>query len=844
MNHNHHQKIESLSISLSIAMCMAVASAGEPLGNQFTYQGSLNSAGEPINATADFEFTLWDADVDGSMIGTVVAADDTLVTDGLFSVELDFGSDAFNGDARWLEIEVRSPAGEGAFTTLSPRQPLSATPYSLQTRGMFVDDAGNVGIGTTDPSSELHVAGTLTVDTLAGNGAGITNTSLSAANSIFAMETLDGQSLQIHSRDTVLDQENTMGSGGFSGFSAWQSFTAGMDGQLASIEFRRTTAAGGTILGSAAVVNLYEGEGTEGNLLATTSIPVSVRTAWQSATFHRPISITAAMQYTVQLVGTSQLWLHFSNANPYAGGQGSGQETRDFAFRTFMVDSSAQWKTRFGIDPQGEVAIGKDNADSELDVNGTVTATAFVGDGSGLTGINGDDLGDHAATQNLVLSDNYISGDGDDEGIFINSDGWLGLGTDDPQNEIHLKGVRPKIRLEAEANQNPSINMHDDIEQRAVFGWAANDDVLKLKAEVNLSGSEGVNIAPGGNVGIGTVTPSTELEVAGTVTADAFVGDGSQLTNVPGDDLGGHTMTQNLVTLFDYISHDGSDEGIRVLEEGFVRIDNRVTLGDGPQGVNTLTVGTAVAGDQTSPNNYVARIRNSFAFPSPQGILALQFAADLEGEPGNGNWIQFFEGGTDLAGKIENNNNGNAQYETGGADYAEMLFRLDHNEVINSGDIVGVFGGKISKNTDGADWVMAISENAAVVGNADYSPGAEELMEIVSFVGQVPVWVTGSVAVGDYIVASGNNDGTAIAIAADNITPEQSRLIVGRAWQSSDDATLKLINTIVGLPEAHTTTAAFARTVNDEIATLKEENAELKARMHRLESLLSKLMRD
>jgi hypothetical protein len=42
---------------------------------------------------------------------------------------------------------------------LEPRQALTATPYSLQTRGVYVDDLGNVGIGTTAPVAELHVAG-------------------------------------------------------------------------------------------------------------------------------------------------------------------------------------------------------------------------------------------------------------------------------------------------------------------------------------------------------------------------------------------------------------------------------------------------------------------------------------------------------------------------------------------------------------------------------------------------------------------------------------------------------------------------------------------------------------
>ncbi|UCD76174.1 MAG: tail fiber domain-containing protein, partial [Phycisphaerales bacterium] len=59
--------------------------------------------------------------------------------------------------ARWLEIEVEYPSGEGNWTTLSPRQLVSGTPYALQTRGIFCNDDLEVGIGTTNPSSPLHV---------------------------------------------------------------------------------------------------------------------------------------------------------------------------------------------------------------------------------------------------------------------------------------------------------------------------------------------------------------------------------------------------------------------------------------------------------------------------------------------------------------------------------------------------------------------------------------------------------------------------------------------------------------------------------------------------------------
>ena len=51
------------------------------------------------------------------------------VSNGLFTVLLDFGMAAFDGNSRWLEIIIRTN-GEPS-TTLAPRQQLTAAPYAL-----------------------------------------------------------------------------------------------------------------------------------------------------------------------------------------------------------------------------------------------------------------------------------------------------------------------------------------------------------------------------------------------------------------------------------------------------------------------------------------------------------------------------------------------------------------------------------------------------------------------------------------------------------------------------------------------------------------------------------------
>ena len=132
------------------------------LGTGFIYQGQLKRGGVPLTGAVDLKFSLWTTAEGGVQVGFTQNLQGVDVANGLFSVDLDFGQNAFNGNARWLQIKIHDHADPpGAFTTLSPRQPLTPTPYALQTRGIVVTDDGNVGIGTTSPQQLLHVNGGL-----------------------------------------------------------------------------------------------------------------------------------------------------------------------------------------------------------------------------------------------------------------------------------------------------------------------------------------------------------------------------------------------------------------------------------------------------------------------------------------------------------------------------------------------------------------------------------------------------------------------------------------------------------------------------------------------------------
>lgn len=138
-------------------------------------------------------------------------------------------------------------------------------------------------------------------------------------------------------------------------------------------------------------------------------------------------------------------------------------------------------------------------------------------------------------------------------------------------------------------------------------------------------------------------------------------------------------------------------------------------------------------------------------------------------------------------------------YQSGSADYAEWLERMDPNEKISAGDIVGVNGGKISKYTTNAQQYMVISTKPAILGNMPMT-GKEGLYEKVAFMGQIPVKVRGIVLSGDYILPSGLNDGIGRAVSSDDITAKQYREIVGVAWSSSlFNEGISIVNMAIGL---------------------------------------------
>src|SRR5215813_6022375 len=127
---NHFIALIFASFSVSSAMAQSTA---------FTYQGKLTDSGSLANAAYDMQFKLFDTATNGTQIGATLTFDgnsgnppSVSVTNGIFTVSLDFGSAALSGADRYLEINVRPAGNPGGYQQLLPRQKLTSAPYAVQ----------------------------------------------------------------------------------------------------------------------------------------------------------------------------------------------------------------------------------------------------------------------------------------------------------------------------------------------------------------------------------------------------------------------------------------------------------------------------------------------------------------------------------------------------------------------------------------------------------------------------------------------------------------------------------------------------------------------------------------
>lgn len=153
----------------------------------FTYQGRLADNGAAASGSYDLVFKLFDQPSGGVQAGATLSRTALTLTNGLFAVELDFGSAPFDGTPRWLEIAARKTGDPAPATVLLPRQPITAAPYALKALsaasylGPVSDSQLSTNVALRNASQTfsapvhfVSAAGAFS-GTFSGNGAGLTN---------------------------------------------------------------------------------------------------------------------------------------------------------------------------------------------------------------------------------------------------------------------------------------------------------------------------------------------------------------------------------------------------------------------------------------------------------------------------------------------------------------------------------------------------------------------------------------------------------------------------------------------------------------------------------------------
>ncbi|HWN93742.1 MAG TPA: tail fiber domain-containing protein [Methylomirabilota bacterium] len=526
-------------------------------GTAFTYQGVLSQNGVAVSGSNDLTFTLYNAASAGATVGTSNVVSDLRMTNGLFTVTLDFGAGAFDGTARWLEIAARPGASTGAYTNLAPRQSVTPTPYAIYAGG-----ASATGLIGTVPSSALAANVALRDSTnlfvgdqviRQGNLRVQFNTGLGAdphpVHRLFVGGTVSaGSYLGDGSQLANIDAATYIG--------------PVADNQLTANIARRT--GGNTFNGQQIITNgnIGLGTATPNNLLDVAAGGVIGSSAVTGANGHDPLNRGTKVSFGYNILG-SELNGMRAVVNPSTTGCGN---SGDLLFYTWECNTAASREV-MQINGSGYVGIGTTSPSEKLHVSGNVFASGNVitigdifADGDVNAGLNV-----HAGA-NIVADGEILAGS------------KAGIGTINPATTLDVRSATPEITVGTVGNTGGALyfgNSGHGVKR----GYSQINDVglYTTAADIYLSANGPTTsqfvLKNNGNVGIGTNNPTAKLNVVGNARIDGRLnvnnegsGDTTMMLRMfPGDQYAKiyrGSAGNNLLVIGDPVLNDGVTFGV------------------------------------------------------------------------------------------------------------------------------------------------------------------------------------------------------------------------------------------------------------------------------------------
>ena len=440
---------------LVLALTGLLTPALQAQSTAFTYQGRLDGSAGPVNGTYDLTFGVFSVSSGAGQVGSTLTKSGTLVTNGLFTVTLDFGNQ-FSGADRWLEIGVRTN-GAPSFVTLAPRQPLTSTPHAITA----VSVSGSVSAANLTGSVPSASLTSVPAENLTGSVPSASLTSVPAGNLTGTMG------------DARLSANVALRSGGntFTGNQSISGFLGiGTTTPNANLEVLSSSTAEivGTAHGSQA---LFIGQKANGSPASPTAVQSGNELAWFGARGYTGSGFSgtrAAMK-----MQASENWTGSANG-------------ADLLFANTPNGSSTSVE-RMRITQNGFVGIGTATPVASLQVSSSNPQIYVTASGGGYAQFIGQSANGSLDTPTAVTSGQNLV--------------WFGAQGHDG---VSYSASRAAIMMRATQNWTTSAKGTE-----MLFATAVNGTDTRTNAMI---------ITHDGRVGIGTSSPDALLSVNGTAS--------------------------------------------------------------------------------------------------------------------------------------------------------------------------------------------------------------------------------------------------------------------------------------------------------------------------------------